>query len=106
MSAKCENCGHEIDGNSPICMYCGAALKESDMNQETRDRIKTEAVDTHRAANASSLKAVGAVLMIIGFLTDIISMVMIVSSSYSAFGVVTAIGTVCFILGLVLFVHG
>ncbi len=104
--AKCEKCGHEIDGNSPICMNCGAAIPESDINQETKERLKKEEHDTHVASNASSPKATGAFLIILGILADIISMFMIFSSDVGAFSVITIGGTICFIIGLMLYSNG
>ena len=106
MSIKCEKCGQEIDGNSPICMYCGAAIPEAHLSEETKNRLKEEKNDSYKAPNASSTKATGAFLMILGILADVISMFMIFSSDVEAFGIVTIGGSICFILGLALFSNG
>ncbi len=106
MSVKCEKCGHEVDGDSPICMYCGAALPNSSINQETKERLKAEEKDSYKSPNASSTKAVGALLLILGILTDVISIFLIYSEGFSSFGAITIGGTICFLIGIVLLSNG
>lgn len=106
MSVKCEKCGHEIDGNSPICMFCGAAIPTENINEETKARLKAEETDSYKSPNASSTKAVGAFLIILGMLADVISMFLIFSSDFGSFGAITIGGTICFLLGIFLFSNG
>ena len=106
MAKICKKCGREIDGNSPICMNCGAVVPDSQLNQETKERIKAEAHDSHKASNASSVKAVGAILLIIGIVIDVVSMFMIFSLDVSGFFVLTIVGTICFIIGIALVRNG
>ena len=106
MSVICEKCGHEVEGDSPICMYCGAALPETSISQETKERMKAEEKDTYQSPNASSTKAVGAFLILVGILSDVISMFMISSDGFEAFGTITICGTICFLIGLALFSNG
>ena len=102
----CPKCGHEVDGNSPICMYCGASLPISSLNQATQERIRSQAVDNYRSPNASSIKAFGAFLMILGIAADLLSTILIFTGSTGAFGAVCTIGTICFIVGIALFANG
>ena len=106
MDLICEKCGCKIDGNSPICMNCGMPIPDSKINQETKERLKAEEHDTHTASNASSTRALGAALIIIGILADVISMFMIFSSDIGAFSTLTIGGTICFLIGLLLFNNG
>ena len=106
MPVVCKKCGHEIDGNSPVCMHCGAAIPDANLNDETRKRLKEEEIDTYKSPNASSAKALGAFLLIIGILTDVISMFMINSSDFGSFGALTIGGTICFLIGIMLFSNG
>lgn len=106
MASICEKCGCEIDGNSPICMNCGAAIPDSKINTETKERLKATEHDTHTASGASSVKAFGAVLLILGILADVISMFLIFSSDYEVFNVLTIGGTVCFLIGIMLLSNG
>ena len=87
-------------------MYCGAAVSEADLQPETKERLQMDATDRYRSPNASSVRAFGAVLMIIGILADIVSMVLVFTADSSLFSVVTIGGTIVFILGLVLFRNG
>ena len=48
----------------------------------------------------TSAKAFGALLIISGIIIDVISMFLIFSSSFSAFGTLTIIGTIAFLIGL------
>lgn len=99
MGAVCKNCGKEIDGNSPICMYCGVAISDSDMTLETKERMEKE--DKQKSSDVgASVKAVGAMLIIIGLLADVVSMFLVFSSSFEAFNILTIIGTISFLLGL------
>lgn len=100
MYAECKKCGKEIDGNSPICMYCGAAIPENNINLETKERMRVQSSKTSTPGDTSSAKAFGAVLVIIGILADVISMFMIASSSFEAFSGVTIAGTIMFLIGL------
>lgn len=100
MSVKCKKCGCEIDGNTPICMNCGAAVSESDLTQEAKERLEQEKHDTHVASGASSAKAFGATLIIIGMLIDVVSMFLIFDGDASSFGMITIIGTILFLAGL------
>lgn len=102
MDVKCKKCGKEIDGNSPICMYCGAAVPELNINVETKERMKLKSIKGASTNDTSSLKAFGAILIIIGIIADVISMFMIASSSFEAFNVVTIAGTIMFLIGLAL----
>ena len=102
MPALCEKCGKEIDGNSPICMYCGAAISDSNITQETKDRMKAEASNQSTSDPGTSLKALGATLIILGILADIISMFLIFSDGFGGFGVLTIGGTISFLIGLAL----
>ena len=106
MSVICEKCGHEVDGNSPICMYCGAALPDTSISQETKERLKAEEKDSYTSPNASSTQAVGAFLMILGILADVISMFLIFSDGFGSFGAITIGGTICFLIGIMLFSNG
>ena len=87
-------------------MYCGAAIPEAHLSEETKNRLRKEKNDSYKSPNASSTKATGALLIIIGILADVISMFMIFSSDVEAFGIVTIGGTICFVFGLVLFSNG
>ncbi len=57
-------------------------------------------------ANASSVKALGAFLIIAGIGADVISMFMISGSSFESFGAITIFGTIAFLAGLALFSNG
>lgn len=100
MPLICKKCGCEIDGNSPICMNCGTAVPDSQLTQETKNRLELEKHDTHVASGASSAKALGAIMLIIGIVIDVISMFLIFSTSVKAFSAFTIGGTICFLLGL------
>lgn len=106
MASTCKKCGHEIDGSSPICMYCGAAIDDASISQEAKARMQgqiQQEVITRSVSNAgTSAKALGAFLIILGILADVVSMILIFADGGGAFGVVTVVGTVLFILGLVL----
>lgn len=106
MAYKCEKCGCEIDGSSPICMNCGTPVPESQLTSETQKRIKFQKHDTHKASGASSIKAVGAFLIILGILADVISMFLIFSSDFDAFNVLTIGGTISFLIGITLLSNG
>ena len=85
-------------------MYCGTEVPESEISPEAKVTMHTSNVPS--SSNASSAKATGAALIIIGMILDIVSIIMIVSSSYGAFGIVTAIGTILFIIGIALVANG
>lgn len=106
MALTCEKCGCEVTGNSPICMNCGAALPESYISQETKERLKSEERDTHVASSASSIKALGAFLVILGILADVISMFLIFGDGFGGFSAITIGGTICFLIGLMLISNG
>ena len=99
MSLNCKKCGHEIDGNSPVCMYCGATISDSNLSQEAKERIEKEACKKDSNAG-TSIKAFGALLIIIGIIADIISMFLVFSGSYASFGGIIIFGTIVFIIGL------
>ena len=100
MNAECKKCGNKIDGNSPICMYCGTAVPDSNINIETKERMKLQSSKSSATGNATSIKAFGAALVIIGILADVVSMFMIASSSFESFSAVTISGTIMFLIGL------
>lgn len=104
MIVKCEKCGHEIDGESPICMYCGSVLPDSVITQETNKRMVEKHIDEivkNKESNIGvSLKAFGAILIIIGFIADIISMFLIFSADFSSYGAITIFGTIMFLIGI------
>lgn len=106
MASVCEKCGCEIDGSTPICMNCGAPIPDSQLTQETKERLETQKHDTHVASGASSVKAFGAFLLIIGSIIDVISMFLIFSSDYEAFNVLTIGGTISFLIGIALLSNG
>lgn len=106
MPLICQKCGCEIDGKSPICMNCGATIPDEQISQETKEQLKADEHDTHVASNASSTRAMGAILIILSLLTDVISMFMVFSSGFESFGVVAIGGTICFLIGLLLFSNG
>jgi len=101
MASTCKNCGREIDGKSPICMYCGTAVSDSEITQETKDRMQEISKET-TSNPGTSIKAFGAFLMIIGILADVVSMFLIMSDGFGAFGTITIIGTISFLIGLML----
>ena len=103
---KCEKCGHEIDGTSILCMNCGTKVPEELLTTETKVKIESEKNDTVRAGGASSIKALGAVLIILGIVADIISMFFIFSEGVGAFSAITIIGTIMFFIGIALFANG
>lgn len=102
----CKKCGCKLDGNSPICMNCGAAVPDSQLSQETKERLETQKHDTHVANGASSVKAFGAFLLIIGIIIDVISMFLIFSSDYEMFHALTIGGTISFLIGIALLSNG
>lgn len=106
MASVCEKCGCEIDGSSPICMNCGAPIPDSQLTQETKERLETQEHDTHVASGASSTKAFGAFLLIIGSIIDVISMFLISSSDFETFNALTIGGTICFLIGITLLSNG
>lgn len=106
MTFKCNKCGCEIDGNSPICMNCGAPIPDDQLTQETKERLEMEKNDTHVASGASSVKAFGAFLLILGTIADVISMFLIYSSDYEAVHVLTIGGTISFLVGIMLLRNG
>lgn len=101
---KCEKCGHEIDGKSPICMHCGTALPDSVITQETNKRMAEKHIDEtvkNKVSNIGvSLKAFGAILIILGLIADIISMFLIFSADFGSYGAITILGTIMFIIGI------
>lgn len=42
MAKVCEKCGCEIDGNSPICMNCGAAIHTSLLTDDAKEKIEKQ----------------------------------------------------------------
>jgi len=102
MSAICEKCGREIDGKSPICMYCGAAVTDSCLTEETKERLQNEAAKEPEKSIGTNMKAIGAFLVILGILADVISMFMITTSDIGAFSAVTITGTIMFLIGIAL----
>jgi len=100
MDAECKKCGNKIDGNSPVCMYCGTAVPDSNINLETKERMRVQSSKPSSPGDTSSLKVFGAILVILGILADIIGMFMIASSSFEAFSAVTITGTIMFLIGL------
>ena len=102
----CEKCGHEVDGNSPVCMYCGAKLPETSLTQETKEGLKKEEKDTYTSPGASSVKALGAFLIILGIIADVFCMMQIGSSDFETYRTFTIGGTICFIIGLALYSNG
>lgn len=106
MDTLCKKCGAPITDNSPICMNCGSAIPETDLSQETLKRLNEDKHDKHVANNSSSVKALGAFLLIVGFIIDFISIVSISTSSYDSFGALTVGGTICFFIGIFLFANG
>ena len=99
MAATCKKCGHEIDGKSPICMYCGAAVDDADITFETKERMQQEASKTTSNVG-TSVKAFGAFLIILGILADVVSMFLIFSADSAGFSVVTIAGTIAFLIGI------
>lgn len=99
MQRLCKNCGNEIDGNSPICMNCGVPVPENEISSSTKARMEQENSKTTSDVG-TSIKAFGALLIISGIVIDVISMFLIFSSSFSAFGTLTIIGTIAFLIGL------
>ena len=71
MAKTCQKCGHEIDGKSPICMYCGAAVADSEISQETKERMQEKSQET-TSNTGTSIKALGAFLIIIGIFKNAI----------------------------------
>ena len=107
MENACPKCGHKVDGSTPICMYCGACLPQEMLTSETQKKIVEEMAqpqETH--STASPIRAVGALLMIIGFAIDIATMFMIFSGDLEVFNALTIIGTIAFLLGIALFSNG
>lgn len=102
MDFVCRKCGCEIDGKSPICMNCGAAIPDYQINPATKEKMKTEN-NAYIESGTSKIKALGAILLIIGISTDVISMFMIFSSEFEVFNAITIFGTICFLIGLALF---
>ena len=101
MKNICKKCGHEIDDNAPICMYCGTSISESDINQETKSRMEIIA-NKKEPTGGTKIKAVGAGLLIIGFIADIVSMFLIISNDFSIFNGLTIFGTIIFLIGITL----
>ena len=99
MKTVCKNCGNEIDGNSPICMNCGVPVHENEITLATKERMEQEN-NKPTSNTGTSAKAFGALLIISGIIIDVISMFLIFSSSFSAFGTLTIIGTIAFLIGL------
>lgn len=106
MATICKKCGCEVPENSIICMNCGTPVPDIELSQETKERLEVEKNDTHVASNASSTRALGATLLIGGIVTDVLSMFMISSGSYGSISTLTIVGTVCFLVGLLLFSNG
>lgn len=104
----CRKCGHEIDGKSPICMYCGSAIPLNYLSPETKERFQNynERPQNSSSGSVSGVKALGAVILIIGIVTDLVSMFMISSGNFSAFNAMTIFGTIAFFVGLVLYANG
>lgn len=50
MEKLCKKCGHEIDGKSPICMYCGATIADTDIQPEVRKKMQ-EKLDENSSTN-------------------------------------------------------
>lgn len=103
MALICQRCGCEIDGKSPICMNCGAAIPNEQISKETKERLKAYEHDKHVASNASSIRALGAVLIILSILAGFISMFMIFHSDFELFRIAVIGETICFSIGLLLY---
>ena len=87
-------------------MYCGAKLPDTSINQETKERLEAEKIDSYKSPNVSSTRAVDAFLMILGILADVISMFLIFSDGFGSLGAITIGGTICFLIGILLFSNG
>lgn len=102
MKKLCKKCGHEIDGKSPICMYCGATIADTDIQPEVRKKMQEKLDENSSANDGTSIKAFGAFLIIIGIVADVISMFLISSGSFEVFNAITIGGTISFLIGLAL----
>ncbi len=101
----CEKCGHKLEDNSPICMYCGHTIPKTQLSKTTIERLEKESKpkESDPTLNAAiSVKSFGVILLIIGFLSDIIGMFMVGSSDVDTFKIVLIGGTISFFLGLIL----
>lgn len=99
MAAVCKKCGKEIDGKSPICMYCGTVIDDVDIAVETKERMEKES-SKPVPNDGSSAKAFGAFLVILGILADVVSMFLIFSADFAGFSVITIAGTIAFLIGI------
>ncbi len=106
MAMVCEKCGSTISEDSLVCMNCGAAAPRTAENAEKIAQQKV--VDEKKASesNPYSLKAIGAVLIILGIVADVFSMFLIHSLDFGAFSAVSIFGTISFLIGWLLFANG
>lgn len=105
----CEKCGYEIEENSLVCMYCGKKttinnkVNEFNTNSEI-DSKSTEISSTKTSSNDTeiAIRSLGAFLIALGIISNIISMFMIGTSSIESFKFIMIFGSISFIAGLVL----
>ena len=87
-------------------MYCGHTIPKTQLSKTTIERLEKESKpkESDPTLNAAiSVKSFGVILLIIGFLSDIIGMFMVVGSSdVDTFKIVLIGGTISFFLGLIL----
>lgn len=100
----CEKCGKEIPENSLVCGFCGHSVPQSQLSNETINRLKEEerSDESLKPNGVVTVRAIGIILMIISGITDVVAMAMIGSGDVSTFSTILTVGSVSFGIGLLL----
>ena len=100
MAKLCEKCGHEVNENTPICMFCGAPVNDYTESENVKKFKQNELIENKANNFVGGIKGFGAILLIIGGLLDLISIITIVTGEIESSGVLSVIGTILFIAGI------
>ena len=86
-----------------ICMNCGADLKPSSRTDSIEDIKENHPKQEAKAASeAVAVHSLGTALITIGFICDVISMMLVGSGTFEELKFFTVGGTICFLIGLFL----
>ena len=100
----CEKCGKPLKEGEVFCSYCGHFVPSEKLDEKTKTDYETrsKAPDDTAKKAVLSIRMLGMALMAIGIGSDLLGMLMVSSGSIGSFTAVLFIGSVSFLLGLVL----
>lgn len=100
----CEKCGKPLKEGAVFCEFCGHFVPVEQRDEKAQEELEARSVvPVDKAANTVlSMRILGRALIVIGIVCDLLGMLMINSGSVESFGTVLFIGTVSFLVGLVL----